>query len=177
MNIKFLLPIIIFFTISTFGQEGIASPDKKAKLNSVNWDFICDNYALTGIAKVQITKTDKGGTITLTVETTNVSYAISGNIYVDLADNTVLPCIDRNNRYVNGNEISSTYNFSTIEMNKLKITDITTIRFNIEGKNNGFGSQTGFFTAVNRKNYFSTAYDKSKKGFDTAKEITALYAK
>ena len=177
MNIKFLLALFLCFTIAIFSQEKTAIPDKTFTSESVNWDFISENYALTGITKVQITKTDKGGTITLTVETTNPSYIIAGNVYVDLADNTVLPCIDRNNRSVKGNEISATYNFSNIEMNKLKITDIKTIRFNIEGKNDGFGSQTGFFTAVNKKKYFFTNYDKSKKGFDTAKEISALYAK
>ena len=174
---KLLLPFLLCFTISIFSQENTVSPETKTNSNSVNWDFICENYALTGITKVQINKTDKGGTITLTVETTNPNYIISGNIYVDLTDNTVLPCIDRKNRSVNGNEISTSYNFSAIEMNKLKITDIKTIRFNIEGKNNGFGSQTGFFTALNKKKNFYTVYDKSKKGFDTAKEITALYEK
>ena len=177
MNIKFLLPIFICFTISTFSQENPVSTETKPISNSVSWDFICENYALTGIIKVEIAKTDKGGALKLTVETTNPTYTIAGNVYVDLVDNTVLPCIDRKNRSVDGNEISAIYNFSTIEMNKLKITDIKTIRFNIEGKNTGFGSQTGFFTATNKKKYFSTTYDKSKKGFDTAKEIAALYQK
>lgn len=176
MNIK-LIPFLLCFTLSIFSQEQTIPTEINPNLNSVSWDFICENYALTGITKIEIAKTDKGGTITLTVQTTNPAYIIAGNIYVDLADNTVLPCIDRKNRSLNGNEISTTYNFSTIEMNKLKITDIKTIRFNIEGKNNGFGSQTGFFTAVNKKKYFSTTYDKSKKGFDTAKEIAGLYEK
>lgn len=177
MNTKYLLPLFLLLSIVSFSQENKISPETNPVSNSVNWDFICEKYALTGITKVQINKTEKGGTITLTVETTNPNYVIAGNIYVDLIDNTVLPCIDRNNRSVNGNEISSTYNFSAIEMNKLKITDIATIRFNIGGKNDGFGSQTGFFTAVNKKKYFFTNYDKSKKGFDTAKEITSLYEK
>jgi hypothetical protein len=38
-----------------------------------SWDFICEQYALSGSAQVQIAKTDKGGLLQLSVETANPS--------------------------------------------------------------------------------------------------------
>jgi hypothetical protein len=60
-------------------------------------------------------------------------------------------------------------------MSKLKTTNIQSIHFNINGKPKNFSSQLGNFTALNKINYFATAFDKSKKSFDTAREIKALY--
>jgi len=175
MNNKLLLCLFLLLSIQVFSQE-LAETKVSTPVPFTNtWEFICENYALTGITKVQITKTDKGGMLKLSVETTNPSYTIAGTVYVDLADNTVITCLDKKIREVKGNEITACYYFSNIEMNKLKITDIQTIRFNIEGNQKGFSSQTGNFTAVNKKKYFSTVFDKSKKSYDTATEISGLY--
>ena len=59
-------------------------------------------------------------------------------------------------------------------MIKLKKNDIKGVRFIVTGNSNAFGDQTGYFTASNKMTYFSTAFDKSKKSFDTAAAISAL---
>lgn len=175
MKIKQFTIILFIFIQQAYSQETVINTTSTPNSNTTEWNFNCESYALTGIVKVQISKTPKGGILKLSVETTNPNFTISGIVFVDLIDNTVLVCTDKNNRTVNGNEITSYYYFSAIEMNKLRKTDISTIRFKIEGKESKFSSQTGNFTAKNITKKITTAFDKSKYSYETAKEINELY--
>jgi hypothetical protein len=172
---KTILFLMILIKTQSYSQETVTNNTLSNDLSTNEWSFNCENYALTGIVKVQISKTTKGGILKLAIETTNPAFLIKGNVYVDLADQTVLVCTDKNNRTVNGNEITSYYYFSAIEMNKLRKTEIATIRFKIEGQETPFSSQTGNFTARNIMKKIVTAFDKSKNSYDTAKEISELY--
>lgn len=139
------------------------------------WDFICEQYALNGSVKVQIAKTDKGGLLQLSVETANPTNVISGTVYLFLTDHSTITCTDKGIREVKERQIVSYYMFTAAEMNKLKTVEIESIHFNIKGASQRFNSQLGNFTAVNRKIYFATAFDKSKKSHDTAAAISKLY--
>ncbi|MFZ0596592.1 MAG: hypothetical protein WAM46_06395, partial [Flavobacterium sp.] len=86
----------------------------------------------------------------------------------------VIPCVDKNSNETVEGKTSSYYYFTPAEMVKLKKNDIKGIRFIVTGNSNAFGDQTGYFTASNKMTYFSTAFDKSKKSFDTATAISAL---
>lgn len=174
MNQKILF-LLLFVSIAATGQQTMTVKGSKAYPATESWNFICENYAFSGIAKAQVAKTEKGGTLRLAVATTNPAFTISGLVYVFLTDNTIITCSDKGIREIAGNEIVTYYSFSLIEMNKLKTTEIQSIHFNIKGSTKGFGSQVGNFTALNRKTYFATAFDQSKKSYDTAQEITALY--
>ena len=175
MNQKVLLILLIMITFSATSQELLSFKGSKSYHATNPWDFICENYALTGIAAIQIAKTENGGILKLAVATTNSTFNISGVVYVYLTDNTIITCSDKEIRENIGNQIVSYYTFSPLEMNKMKTTDIQSIRFNIKGNASKFSSQIGNFTAVNRKTYFSTASDKTKKNYDTALEIRTLY--
>lgn len=172
-KIFFILCFIVSLTVSS--QELMHIKNSKTYPATTSWDFISENYALTGITKIQIAKTEKGGILKIAIETTDTSFVISGIVYVYLADNTIISCSDKGSRETIGNQIISYYSFSPIEMNKLKTTDIESLHFNIKGNSKGFSSQIGNFTALNKKAYFSTAFDKTNKRFDTAKEIKSLY--
>jgi len=174
MNLK--LPLLIVLLISTFAnaQETMSIKGSKPYPATENYTFICEKYVYTGEANVQIAKTEKGGVLKLTIQTANDKTRISGGLYVDLANADVIPCIDKNiNETVDG-KTSTYYYFTPAEMAKLKKTDIKGIRFIVKGTSNTFGDQTGYFTASNKKEYFSTAFDKSKKTFDTAAAISTL---
>ncbi len=177
MQINPKLLLLLFFVLSkpAFSQELSANKASKQYSTTQIWDFICANYALTGVAKVQVAKTDKGGTLKLAIETNDPTFIISGTVYVYLADNSIITCSDKGIREISGNQIISYYAFSTLEMNKLKKTNIQSLRFNINGNSKKFSSQIGNFTALNKKNYFETANDTSKKSFDTSEEIAAIY--
>ena len=139
-----------------------------------SWDFICENYALTGNANIQIAKAEKGGVLQISVATTDPSFFIGGSIYVDLEDNTFIICTDKNLRKTTENGTTSWYIFTPTEMAKLKTTAISAIRFYIKGNPQKFSSQIGNFTALNKKAYFSIS-DRKPEKFETASEISALY--
>lgn len=171
------LLLIFFFACFTklSAQEFIKYNGSASYPATKTWDFICERYALSGITQIQVAKTEKGGVLKITVDTTNPDFIIAGTLYLDLIDNTVITCLDKKIREIQNNQITSYYFLSSIEMNKLKITDIQYIRFYIKGNQDQFSSQTGNFTAINRMKYFSTAFDKTKKSYNTAAEISDLY--
>lgn len=174
MNLK--LPFFILLFISTFAsaQETMIVKGSKPFPATQNYTFICEKYVFTGETNVQIAKTDKGGVLKLTIGVSNDKTRISSGVYVDLVNGDVIACVDKNSNETLDGKTSSYYYFTPAEMNKLKKTDIKAIRFIITGNSNAFGDQTGYFTASNKMNYFSTAFDKSKKTFDTAIAISAL---
>jgi len=167
MNHKIVLLSFLMFSYVASSAQTLTSTN--------SWEFICENYALTGIATIQISKSEKGGILKISVDTTNPAFVISGTTYVFLADNSTITCSDKNQREVSGNRITTYYRFTPAEMIKLKNIEIQSIHFNIKGNSKGFSSQIGNFTAVNKKSYFATAFDKTRKSHDTAAEISALY--
>lgn len=164
---------LLLFCVSAFSQT-MTAKDGKQYPATESWDFLCENYALTGTAKIQAAKTEKGGLLQITVQTTDASYYIGGVVYVYLNDNTIIVCTDKNQRLTNDNATTAWYTFSAVEMEKLKKTNIESIRFNIRGNPKKFGSQIGNFTAANKKTYFSIRENKPAQ-FETAAEIGALY--
>lgn len=174
MNLK--LSLFAFLLISTFAsaQETMIVKGSKPFPATQSYTFICEKYALTGEINAQIAKTDKGGILKLTVATADNKAIISGGVYVDLANADVIACVDKNTKESSDGKTSAYYYFTPAEFAKLKKNDIYAVRFIITGAADPFGNQTGHFTAHNKMNYFSTAYDKSKKSFDTAKEISVL---
>jgi hypothetical protein len=140
------------------------------------WNFVSPNYALTGEVYVQIAKTDTGGILKLSVVTTSPEFVIKGTVYVYLANNTIITCVDKGTFDSTTNTITSYFTFSNSEMQQLKKYDIQSIRFNIEGKNTNFSSQIGNFTAINKQNYYSTSFNSELKTFKTAKAVQLLFS-
>ncbi len=175
MNYKVCYLLIFIFSIAAQSQQTIKIKNTNSYQATNSWDFVCKNYALTGVTSVQIINTLKGGTLKLALQTTDPNFIISGTVYVNLFDNTLISCFDKGLRENNGNQIISYYTLSEVELVKLKKFDIQSIRFNIKGNPTKFSSQIGNFTAVNSNNYYAITYDKSKRIFDTAREIKALF--
>ena len=173
---KFKIPFLLLLLLSTFAdaQETMSVKGSKAYQATQNYTFICERYAFSGETNVQIAKTEKGGILKLSIATANAEARISGGVYVDLVNGDVIACVDKNVKETADGKTTSYYYFTPAEMVKLKKADIQDIRFIVTGNSKSFGNQTGYFTAVNKIAYFSTAYDKSKKTFDTAAAISAL---
>ncbi len=171
---KLLLFLMLFISANSFAQGFMTFVDGKKYPSTTSWDFICEKYALTGKTNIQIGKADKGGVMQISVDTTDPAFYIGGTIYVDLEDNSVIVCTDKNLRQATTNGTRSWYIFTPSEMNKLKTINISGVRFYIKGSQQKFSSQTGNFTAINKKAYFSTSELKVEK-FETASEINSLY--
>ena len=173
MTHKILLYCCCLFSFVLGAQETM-TVNSKSYSATPTWNFICENYAYSGLTQIQIAQTEKGGLLKITVETTNPSYIIAGSLYVDLADMSAIICTDKNLREIDGNKIIAYYSLTGTEMNRLKKTEILSVRYAIKGKSNKFSSQTGHFTAINKKTYFATAYDSTVKRHDTATAIALL---
>ena len=163
---------LLLYSVFSFGQESF--PAQKLTSQTESWDFICENYALTGKAAIQISKTEKGGNLNISIATTDPSYYVGGVVYVFLDDYSIIVCTDKGIRKSEKGIIAAQYTFTVSEMSKLRKTDIASIRFNIRGNQKTFGSQTGNFTAVNKKTYFSTTENKIQT-YETASQINSLY--
>ena len=176
MSKKLIVFIICFITSIILGQESM-TVQSKSNPATPSWNFMCDHYILSGIATIQIAKSDKGGYLKIAVETNNPAFAITGNLYVDLKDFTAIICTDKGLRATEGNQIVSYYTFSQAEMSRLQKVDIESIRFFINGKSTSFSSQTGYFTAINKKKFFHTTYDSDTKYYETAAAVRELFLK
>lgn len=174
MIAKQLLALALFLFCSDIFAQTMTVKSGKQYPATENWDFLCENYALTGIAKIQIAKIEKGGLLQISAQTTDASFFIGGITYVYLEDNSIIVCTDKNLRESKDGETTAWYSFSLAEMEKLKKSDISAIRFNIRGNPKKFSSQIGNFTAANKKSYFSTTEMKPEK-FPTAAAIGKLY--
>lgn len=170
---KYAVFLVFFVVFISNAQESIQYKNNSYNVTP-NWEFICNNYVLSGSLNVQIASTETGGVLKLAIATTDENFVISGNIYVDLEDISFIICTDKNYReYTNGQAISY-YNFTSSEMKRLKNTDIQDIIFFVSGKNDTFSNQTGNFTAINKSKYFSTKYNNENKTFQTAATISLL---
>ena len=176
MNKKSVVFFFYFITSMLLGQESMTLQSKVYPA-SPTWSFMCDNYVLSGIATIQIAKSEKGGYLKIAVETNNLGFSITGNIYVDLKDFTAIICKDKGQRTIEGNQMVSYYAFSQQEMSRLQKVDIESIRFYINGKPSSFSSQTGYFTAINKKKFFHTAYDGNTKYYETAAAVRNIFLK
>lgn len=174
MNQKTLLFSCYLISSMLLGQETMTLQSNSYPSTPI-WNFLCDNYVLSGIASIQIAKTEKGGCLKIGIESNNLSFTIAGNLYIDLKDFSAIICKDKAIRSVEGNQIVSYYTLTSAEMIRLQKFDIESIRFFINGKKTTFSSQTGYFTAVNKKKYFHTTYDFTIKQFETALSIRSLF--
>ena len=174
MNFR-LINLLLLFSTAIWSQETMTINGLGTFPATPAWSFICDDYVLNDHVSIQIAKTEKGGYLKIEVETNNNSFAIAGNLYIDLQDFSAIRCTDKGKRTVLDNQLVSYYFLNAAEMNRLQKLDITSVRFCIKGKSNKFSSQTGYFTAVNKKKFFHTTYDFKSKTHETAKEIVKLY--
>jgi len=167
--------LFIISSLSISAQQSITMKDGKQYKATPVWNFICDAYALTGTAQVQIAKTEKGGLLKLGVQVTNNALYIGGTVYIYLEDNSFITCTDKGIREQQDNMTFAYYTFSPAEIGKLRKSPIKDLRFFVKGKQSTFSSQTGNFTATNRESYFEL-YDKTIKNiFKTNEEVSNLY--
>lgn len=174
MNINLRLLLLLFVSTFVSGQQTMSVKGSSPYSATQDYTFICEKYAYSGEINVQIAKTDKGGILKLTVSTPSDKARIAGGVYVDLTNADVIACTDKNVKESADGKTTAYYYFTPSEWQKLKKTDIYAIRFIIAGGPDISGNLTGHFTAYSKVKYFSTAFDKSKKTFNTAKEISAL---
>lgn len=174
MKAKTLL-LFLFISITASSQEIMTFKSNKSYKATSIWNFLSNNYTLSGEVQIQVAKTETGGVLKLSADTTNPKFIITGTVYLYLNDNTYIACTDKGLFENNDNKLNSYFLFTTTEMSRLRKTNIVSIRFNIKGNSDNFSSQTGNFTALNKTFYYTMNYDDKKNIFETASEINKLY--
>ncbi len=174
MQLRLIFTLFLFSLSGIFAQE-MTTIDGKEIPATANWEFLCEDYALSGILGVQIAKTPTGGIMSLTAKVTNSQFYIGGTVYLFLEDNSVITCTDKGIRASKDQNATSFYSFTIAEMSQLKSKAIQNIRFSIKGIASSFSSKTGHFMATNKIKYFGT-FDKTiRNTIATEIEINALY--
>lgn len=175
MKIKLLFTyLVLWCSVAIQAQNTLNFKNQNLPATEL-WNFVCEEYALYGTTQLQIAKTSQGGLLKISMPAHDDNAFIMGNLYLDLADGATLICTDKGFRENKDNQMNSFYVFSAAEMNKLQKNNILRVRFQIVSKKKKFGNQNGYFTAVNKKAYFSTYYATDDKTNPTAQAVKALY--
>jgi hypothetical protein len=138
------------------------------------WNFICENYAYDSDLEVQIAKTETGGILRLAIAVSNNNLIIAGRTYIILDNGSFIYCSDKGIREYKDGQSIAYYNLSPVETSKLKTNAIENIRFRILGKTNSFSSDSGYFTATNKKQLFDP-FDKSSNKLDTKTDVKMIF--
>ena len=138
------------------------------------WNFLCENYSYDGDLETQIAKTETGGILRLAIDVSNNNLIIGGRVYIILDNGSFIYCSDKGIReYKNGQSIAYYY-LTSVELSKLNTNRIENIRFRILGKSDSFSSDTGYFTATNKKQLLDP-FDKSVNKLDTKADIQMIF--
>src|SRR6218665_258627 len=120
MNLKLTVFLLLFISTFAKAQHSISVKGSAPFPATQEYTFICEKYAFTGEAKIQIAKTEKGGILKITIDTANDKARIAGGLYVDLTNADVIACTDKNVKESNEGKTTSYYYFTPAEWLKLK---------------------------------------------------------
>jgi len=138
------------------------------------WNFICEDYAYDSDLEVQLAKTPTGGILRLAIGVRSNNLVIGGRIYIILQNGSFIYGSDKGIRESKDGQSIAYYNLSEAEMSKLKAYRIDNVRFRIIGKPGSFSSDSGYFTATNKKQLFDP-FDKSINKLDTKADVKLIF--
>ena len=101
---------------------------------------------------VSIIKFEKSGMIALSTQVMDCAVRVSGNILIYLDDGNVITCIDRAKFDCADSKTTTLYSLSIEEINKLRISNINTIRFSLKCIKCLSSTDEGNYTASNKEN-------------------------
>ena len=166
-----LMFFVLVISSTVFAQEKIVLSEKQTNSSTELWNFSVPNYTYSGNLEVQIQKKGNGGTLLVQVQVSNPDFYIGGTVYLFLEDGKVITCTDKKIRSVSEKLIQSNYILTPTEINLLKKTKLTDVRFKINGNQTQFSSPTGYFTAHNAIKSFGLPI----KSYDTVEQINQIF--
>lgn len=166
--------LMLLTTANAAAQNSLSFQQQSYPATEV-WPFVCADYVLYGTAEVQIGKTPNGGILQISLPTDDPNAQISGTAYLDLEDGSTVVCLDKGYKQNQDRHTRTYYQFTAKEMNKLQKSNVLRLRFRVTTTTLRFGAQSGSFTAVNQKGYFSTLYGNTARMHPTAQAVNELY--
>lgn len=175
MKARLIITIIsLFFYLNTNAQNYIYKGSEQFEATN-SWSFILNGHFWSTDPTIVVAKNPSGGYIMLTIEVPSDTFYIKGKLTIFLEDGTMINCIDRNVRDYVDNSSINLYNLTFDEIEKMKNSRITKIRFNIF-KDNPFDMKDEIisFTATNNNDKFNL-HQNEIDYYETDLEITNLF--
>ena len=162
--------ILLLFSMNVAGQNYIYRGDKQFPATN-SWSFKLNGNYWTEDPEITVAKTSFGGYLMISIEVPFKQHYIGGTVTIFLTDGTTIKCTDKGIRDHVDNKSIALYNFTKAEIELLKYSRISKIRFSIMGGMEG--AQT--FTANNEK--FSYSFGSDNKDYhETDVEISTVFS-
>lgn len=177
MKIRFITTfLILFFYFNVNAQNYIYKGNKQYEATNT-WSFNLNAHYWTGSPEITIAKHETGGYLMLSIVVPFDFDYIKGKLTIILEDGTMITCIDRGVRDYVDETSTNLYNLTMDEIDKMKNSRISKIRFNIF-RSQGARSQGQYmpYTASNNRDILRIKINKEEKDYyETDVEITNLF--
>lgn len=178
MKKQLLITILsLLLYISVNGQNYIYRGENQYESTNT-WEFSLNAHYWTSNPEIIIAKNNTGGFLMISIVVPFNSDSIKGNLTIILDDGTMIKCIDKGMKDYVDNTSTKLYNLTMAEIEKMKISKINKIRFNIYRDNGNYTKGEYLpFTASNIKNNLLISFSsyEEKKYYETDVEITNLF--
>lgn len=177
MKTRLIITLLgILFHLNINAQNYIYKGDEQFEAADT-WSFSLNAHYWTSDPKITIAKHANGGYLMLSIRVPFDSDYIKGNLTIILEDGTMINCVDRGLRDYVDETSTNLYNLTMGEIEKMKNSRISKIRFNIFRDQGDYMKGKNMpYTATNyKKDYIASLGEEKKEYYDTDVEITNLF--
>jgi len=173
MKTKLMILILgFFFNLEMNAQNYIYRGDKKFEATD-SWEFSLNATYWIRNPVITVAKNSNGGYLMISMNVPFSSEIIKGTLTILLDDGTMIKCIDKGVRDYVDETSTNLYSLTLAEIEKMKYSKISKIRFNIYSSNNGKNNP---YTASNyKRNLYSSFNSQDKDYYETDIEIANLF--
>lgn len=174
-NKIFIVSVFLLFHLKINAQNYIYRGNKKYECTAT-WNFSLNARYWTGNPDIIVAKNSNGGYLMISINVPFESQSIRGTLTIILEDGTIIKCLDKGVRdYVDERSINL-YTLTASEIESMKFSRISKIRFNIYSNNGIERAKYTPYTADNFKEpLFINLTSNEKDYYDTDFEIYNLF--
>lgn len=174
MKVKFIIALVLgLFYVNTNAQNYIYKGSEQFEATNT-WSFMLNGHYWSTDPTIVVAKHSNGGYLMLSIEVPFKSHFIKGNLTIILEDGNMINCVDRNVRDYVDNTSTNLYNLTLDEIEKMKNSRISKVRFNICEQNYRMKDEIKPFTASNENDKFNSDVDEIDY-YETDLEISNLF--
>lgn len=174
MKTRLIITLIgILFHLNINAQNYIYKGSEQFEATNT-WSFILNGHYWSTDPTIVVARHSNGGYLMLSIEVPFESHFIKGNLTIILEDGNMINCVDRNFRDYVDNTSTNLYNLTLDEIEKMKNSRISKVRFNICVQNYRMKDEIKPFTATNNNDKFNSDFDEIDY-YETDVEISNLF--
>ena len=174
MKTRLIITLIgILFHLNINAQNYIYKGSEQFEATNT-WSFILNGHYWSTDPTIVVARHSNGGYLMLSIEVPFESHFIKGNLTIILEDGNMINCVDRNFRDYVDNTSTNLYNLTLDEIEKMKNSRISKVRFNICVQNYRMKDEIKPFTATNNNDKFNSDFEEIDY-YETDVEISNLF--